>query len=111
MNKEKLMNILIFILAIALVIVLIYGFKIIKEKDSICELEQFKNISLINFDGDRYNAGGLFKEDNYFLIFNITDCPSCIEKGVEDLKYFQKEGKNCFGLIVYDRPKEIRGGG
>jgi hypothetical protein len=109
MNKEKLLNILIIILIIALVTVVIYRFKIIKKQNNIFELKQFEKINLTDFNGRKHIMRNLLKKDNYILVFTVIDCSFCINKGVNELIYFLKKNKNCFGIIIHDRPEEISG--
>ncbi len=108
--KDKLLNIFIFILIIIFFILLLYKAGVIKKENKILDWEKLISIEFLDMEGNKIKARTFLEnKENYILVFNITDCSLCITKGIEELKYFEKKGKNSFGIIIYDRPEEIKG--
>ena len=46
--------------------------------------------------------------ESMVLFLEITDCGSCISKGLRELKKLRKAGKACFVVIIYDWIDELK---
>jgi hypothetical protein len=101
------------ILAILLfsIVILVY-FKFVKNNElNIINIDKLKKMVVYDINENKYLLSEfIFENDeNYILIFEIDNCASCIDKGYFELNDFEKKGKNCIILVVYDRPKELSG--
>jgi hypothetical protein len=109
-KKNLFANGIIVLLLILLAIIIIYKF-MLKPDLKFVNINDFNRIIYKDFKGMSNTMKTLIKDNsnNYFLVFEINDCGSCILKGIEDLKYFANKGYNAIAVIVYDRPEELVG--
>ena len=104
-------NILIGVLAAAVLAVGLYKFFFQEQPLAPFRFDGFEKITVSDLDGSVLPLSGLAAEDGmtYCLIFEISDCPSCIFKGIEDLKRLKQAGKAYIPLLVHDLIDEVRG--
>ena len=110
-KKDLLINVIIIVLVILLTIIVLYKFVLNSNNETFVKIENLNQIIFKDFNEKTNTMKSLLSDkcDNYFLIFEINDCGSCISKGIENLKYFKDRGQNTVAIIIYDRPSELLG--
>jgi len=48
-------------------------------------------------------------KESYCLMFEITNCYSCIFKGIEELRQLRQSGAHCLAIAVHDLVYDIEG--
>jgi len=109
-KRNFIINFLICVLI--LIIAIIFVFKYVIKKDNINDNFKIKNInkiklkSLNNVDKKFVELTGT--DDIYVFFFIIKSCPSCINKGFNELKILNKRKKRCIAVIIHDWVEEIK---
>ncbi|MCI0470823.1 MAG: hypothetical protein L0Y73_04110 [Candidatus Aminicenantes bacterium] len=111
-QKNKIYNILIFVFACGLVFVLVYKFVI--RKPAVIEgprIDNPQDVIVYTLDGNETNLAESIgdKGDCYCLFFEISNCHSCILKGIYELENLEKNGKKCLGIALHDWLDDIKG--
>ncbi|MCK4763556.1 MAG: hypothetical protein KAW12_15255 [Candidatus Aminicenantes bacterium] len=111
-KSDRFYNVALLVLALAIVFVVVYKFVLNRpagiEKPRI---ENPQEIAVATLDGGNIKLSDLIEKEKecYFLFFELTNCQSCIYKGVVELETLEKNGKKCFGAAIHDWPDEIKG--
>lgn len=110
-KKDLALNILMGALAIGIVLVSISRFMPKKEEHANFRISEIEKVQVAGIDRSAIGFRSLLgtKESVYCMIFEQTNCDSCIYNGIGDLKALQKEGKSCFALVVHDYLDEFKG--
>ena len=90
------------LLAVSIIIVIVLKFIVPINIGKGFNIREIEKIKVLDMKGNQVKLVDLFKKDEvtYCLIFELTNCYSCISQGIEDLKSLQKSGKSCIGLVV-----------
>jgi len=111
--KETFINIAIAALIIGTVILIIIKFVINKDKDNSMafRIDDFDTLYLEDLDGHKIKFSKLLDDNRstFCLIFEMSNCGSCIFEGIEDLKRIKNTGKQCFAVVVHDLVDEVAG--
>ena len=72
-------------------------------------LKNIERLRIVDLDGNEITFTDIppKNDSSYCLLFNLTDCYSCIYRGLEELTALKKAGKNCFGLVIDDNYKDV----
>ncbi|NIM11174.1 MAG: hypothetical protein GTO45_04220 [Candidatus Aminicenantes bacterium] len=110
-KKDLALNILMGVLAFGIILVSISRFMPEKEKHENFRISEIEKVQVTGIDSSNIGFRSLVgtNESVYCMIFEQTNCDSCIYHGIEDLKSLQKEGKSCFALLVHDYLDEFKG--
>jgi hypothetical protein len=111
-KKEKILNISIGVLLVAVAILVIFKFVIEEKNDQAAfRIDDFNSLYLLDLEGNKIEFSKLIAENEstYCLIFEMTNCDSCIYDGIEDLKKIRNSGKPCFAVVVHDLVNEVAG--
>lgn len=75
------------------------------------QIKDFDKITVLDLSGNEVKLADLLAEEEstYCLFFELTNCYSCLFKGIEDLKSLKSAGKPCVGLAVHHMVDEIAG--
>ncbi len=70
-----------------------------------------QGMTVRDVSGDTLKWASLLPEtgDCWFLILEMSNCNTCIYKGIDDLKALQAAGKPCFVIVVHDIVDEVAG--
>lgn len=99
-------------LIISIVIVIYFKFfKSSKVDLGDFEFNNFNSITVTDINNKTLHLNNIIKEEKstYVLIFEFSNCYACIIKGLDDLKYMQKAGNNCLGIVISEIPSELKG--
>lgn len=101
-NKDILLDSAIIILATLILIVCYFRF-IRREKNSF-ECRSFEEIKIIDRKGNEKRIIELLNPngETYVLFLEINSCPSCIQKGFNELKSLMDERKAAFAVVIHD---------
>jgi len=110
-KKDLALNLLMGVLAIGIILVSISRLMPKKEENANFRISEIEKVRVVGIDGSNIGFGSLSgtKETVYCMIFELTNCGSCLYQGIEDLKSLKKEGKSCFALVVHDFFDEFKG--
>jgi hypothetical protein len=101
------------ILLIAIIIVLQVKFKffIKSNEGNSFKIEYLENLSVKDLNGEDIKFLDLLNKNviSYCMIFELSNCNSCIIKGLEDLKKLRGEKTQCMAVIVHDLVDEASG--
>ncbi len=111
-KSERLYNLVMVVLSVGIVFVLIYKFLL--KGPGTGERPKIENpheITVMKLDGTVIRFSELIGETHecYCLFFELTNCQSCIYKGIFELENLEKKGKNCFAIAIHDWLEEIKG--
>lgn len=113
MNKRDLFyNIAIGVVIIGIIAIVIFKFVIPKEpQQGIFGIKEYEKITITDLNGAELKLKDLVAKDEstYCLLFEMTNCYSCIFKGIEDLKRLKSAGKTCIALVVHHLIDEVNG--
>ena len=109
-KNERLLNIGILAISIGIIAVLIMKFALAK-KPSGFSIKDPANISVLDLKGNRVTLSNLFDSEKgtYCLIFELTNCNTCIVKGINDLIQLNGVGERCIAIVINDLPEEVIG--
>ncbi|MGE5344114.1 MAG: hypothetical protein ACM3SY_21825 [Candidatus Omnitrophota bacterium] len=99
------------VLVIGIILVIIFRFILPPKNPNAVNIKEFEKVSVIDLNGEQVRLADLAKKDQitYCMIFELTNCFSCIQKGIDDLKTLKKEGKSCIALAVHELIDEVNG--
>jgi len=111
MKKESLYNIGIGILLVAIAVVVVIRFILPEPPRNDFSISDIENLEIIDLNKNHAPLTRFLAKDeiNYVLLFELTDCYTCLVKGLEDLKKLKSAGKNVIGLAVHDLVDEVDG--
>ena len=113
MKSNRFIYIGIVILLIAIVIVLQVKFKFFTKANSrdSFKIDEIENIFIKDLNGSDLKLSELLSKNEvtFCLVFELSNCGSCILDGLEDLKKLQDEKTQCIALIVHDIVDEVSG--
>ena len=96
-------------LTVGIILVVLFKF-VIKTGDTFAILN-FRDINVMEFNGNNGELKNFLSKDEttYCLIFDLNDCYSCINRGLEELKTLKSQGSACLGIVIHDFIEEVRG--
>lgn len=99
------------VLIIAIVVLVVFKFILPQKAKPDFWIKDYEKVTVMDLDGNELLLPSLFDKDGstYFLIFDMSDCFSCISKGLEDLKSLKNAGKPCLAIVVHHMVDEVRG--
>jgi hypothetical protein len=112
MKREELISyIAIGIVVIGIIILVLFKFVIVKKHADSFAFKDFDKITVTDLNGNENKLTDLVSKDGstYCFIFDLSDCYSCIYKGIQDMKVLKKAGKLCICLVVHHNVDEVRG--
>ena len=113
MKSNRFIYIGIVILLIAIFIVLQVKFKFFTKADSgdSFKINDIENIFIKDLNGSDLKLSEILSKNEvtFCLIFELSNCGSCILDGLEDLKKLQDEKTQCIAVIVHDIVDEVSG--
>jgi len=109
-RSERLFNIGIPVLAIGIIALLIVKFALNKKPGDF-SIKDMGSITVLDLKGNRLNLESLLdgQRGTYGLLFELTNCNTCIVKGLADLYQLEKSGESCLAIVIHDRPEEVAG--
>lgn len=112
-KKDLFANIVIGLLAVAIVVVALFKFVFTEppKASQAFSFKSFETTTVEDMNGDSIKLPLIFKsgEITYCLLFSINDCSTCIIKGTNDLKALRKAGKNCTWIAIHDSVEDVNG--
>jgi hypothetical protein len=104
-------NIGIVALIIGIIVVVLFKFVLNQGPSGQFKIETMSQVQLLDLNKNNLKLTDLLEgeSDSYCLIFELTNCYSCIYKGLEDLKILQKSGSNCFAIAINDYADDVEG--
>lgn len=92
------------IICMAITIVVYFIFFFIKKENKHFKIGDMAQIELSSFDNKTITLEEIIAPnlESIVLFLKATDCPSCISKGLSELKALKEAGKACFVIVVYD---------
>ena len=113
MNKRDLFyNIAIAVAGIGIIPIIVFKFVIPqKPQQRIFGIKDYEKITVTDLNGNELKLRDLVPKDEstYCLLFEMTNCYSCIFEGIEDLKRLKSAGKPCIALVVHHLIDEVSG--
>jgi hypothetical protein len=105
------LNLAIGVMIVFIIGLVIFKFVLPKQSGGPFRFEEFEKISVTDLNGNEMKLSQLVSADEitYILILELTDCNSCILKGIDDLKRLKGAGRQCLCLVVNDLLNEVRG--
>ncbi len=113
-SKDIIFSSAIVVMLIAVVVVVVFKFVLspgpVRQEKSF-GIDALDNLVLIDMNNNSFKFPDLLdkNKETYCLIFEMTNCYSCIYYGIEDLKKLRKAGKDCMAIAVDDRLHEVAG--
>ncbi len=111
--KENLLNATLVLIIIAVVTVILFKFVLTGDHHdhNAVSIENPDQISLIDMHGNSIKFPDVVDSDRetYLLIFEMTNCYTCIFDGIGDLIKLKKAGKNCLTIAVHDQLIDVSG--
>ena len=111
-SKDLIFSLGIVVLLIAVVVVVVFKFVLNRgRQDAAFRINAFENLVLIDMNNNPIKFPDLLdkNKETYCLIFEMTNCYSCIYFGIEDLKKLREAGKDSMAIVVDDRLYEVAG--
>jgi hypothetical protein len=110
-KKQLFLNISIGVAILAVLVVVLIKFVLPGKSGVRYEFRDFEKIVLHDLNGKEIMLSSLVSKDEstYCFLFNMSDCFSCIVKGIEDLESLKNSGKRAIGLMVHDSVEEVKG--
>ena len=108
--RDIIFSIGIVVLIIAVAVVVLFKF-VLNHSNPSFRLDALDSLILVDMNGNSINFSGLLdkNKETYCLIFELTNCYSCIYNGIEDLKKLQKAGRESIAIVVDGRVDEVAG--
>jgi hypothetical protein len=104
------------IVVLVIAVVVVVFFKFVSgpgrhEHDDSFRIDALDNLVLTDMNNNSIKFPDLLdkNKETYCLLFEMTNCYSCIYYGIEDLKKLKKAGKACMAIVVDDRLYEVVG--
>jgi len=109
-RSERFFNIGIPVLAIGIIALLIVKFALNKKPQDF-SIKDPAGISVLDLKGTIVSLSSLFDDEKgtYCLLFELTNCNTCIVKGLSDLIQLEKAGERCIAIVIHDLPEEVAG--
>ena len=111
-SKDLIFSLGIVVLLIAVVVVVVFKFVLNPGRhDAAFRIDSLENLVLIDMNNNSIKFPDLLdkNKETYCLIFEMTNCYSCIYFGIEDLKKLRKAGNDSMAIVVDDRLYEVAG--
>jgi hypothetical protein len=107
-SSKNLLNLGITFLLVALILLVYVRF--VKTRNSFFEMREVDQMELSTVDNEslKYSDIASKKGETFILILEISNCPSCIAKGFEEVQSLKKVGKQTSVIVVYDWVDEWR---
>ena len=98
-------------LALGIILVILFKFVLNQKSRESFTIKSIDEINVSDLNGNKIKLASFLEKDNltYLLIFQLSDCYSCIYIGLNDLKDLQRAGKQCLGIVVHDYLEEVNG--
>jgi hypothetical protein len=112
MDKKNLfLNIAITVAAVLVILVALFKFILPNKPASSFQLNNPEQIEVQDFMENKLPLSGVIDKEKltYIFIFEITDCGTCLFKGMEDMMRLKKAGNPCLAIAVHDLLDELRG--
>jgi len=110
-KKDLFLNILLGAVAVSLILLSVSKFLLKTKSNSPEMMKEIEKISVVGIDGREKKLTQLLKEDTdtYCMIFGLTDCATCIYKGIGDLQALEKKKNRCIAIAVHDSLDDVKG--
>lgn len=111
-KNETIYNVIIIALVVAIAVLVVYRF--VLKKDTPVETFALHNVekaTVTDLSGDTIPLKNLVGTNGtvFCLILLMSDCQTCVYKGMVDIKNLTSAGKQCVTLMVHDIPDEVGG--
>ncbi len=103
-------NIAILIIVVAIGVIVTFKYIIPRTSNPVA-ITEIRKINLSDLSGNEIALEKLLadKGTTYCLVFNMTDCYSCIHRGLIDLMDLKAAGNNCIAIIIHNDIGEANG--
>ncbi len=110
-KKDLFLDILLGAAAIGIILLGVSKFMLKTKSNSSVMVNEIEKINILGIDGKEKRFTELLKEDTdtYCMIFDLTDCATCIYKGIADLQALKKEKIPCVAIAVHDSIDDVKG--
>ena len=71
-------------------------------------IADLETLPVVNLEGGRNTLGEVLGGQNHFRLFvELSNCDTCIYKGLNDLSALQKAGHPCTIFVIHDYQEEV----
>jgi len=104
-------NVVIALLVAVAAALIIFKFVLPRSETGSFEIKDLNTITVYDLNENPLNLTDLLDKDKetYCLMFELTNCYSCIFKGIEELRQLRQSGAHCLAIAVHDLVFDIEG--
>lgn len=112
MPRERLLDFVIIILALAIVFILFLKFNPLEKKNKFSvSIDNIESVKVMDLHSESIKLIDAMNssEETFCMIFELTNCFSCILKGLEDIKNLRTNGNESIIILVHDNFEDFKG--
>jgi hypothetical protein len=99
--QSKIINILLAVLTICLAFVI--GYRIAARRQHLPDFQKMASMRLVTLEeNEKAFADLLGDEESFMLFFELSNCPPCISRGLNELRELKKNGKNAYAVVIHN---------
>jgi len=109
--NSRFFNMGISILCVMIILIAFLRFGLPNKKTIPLTIEEIDEIECTNLNSETIKLVDLLQKSNevYLLLFEQTNCYSCVYEGIEDIKSIQAAGNEGFAVLINDYFENVKG--
>lgn len=112
MPRERLLDFVVIILALAIVFILFVKFNPLEKNNKFSvSIDNIESVKVMDLHSESIKLIDAMNssEETFCMIFELTNCFSCIVNGIEDVKSLREMGNASIIILVHDNFEDFNG--
>lgn len=74
-----------------------------RKRQDYLKFNKIENITLITLEKKEIRFDDILSHDeSYILFFDLSNCPPCIFRGLNELRELKKSGKSAYAVVIHN---------